>query len=199
MTELELRKLKRTEFLEMLLEQTREKEQLMEEVDQLKKRLEDREIRIDKAGSIAQAAFEMNGVLEAAQAAAQQYLDNIKLLSDRQESICEKKEKEVFDRCAAREQTTYERCDLMKEETEKSCAELEQSTKARCEAREQETETRCLEREKECEKRCAAMTSKAEEDVENKWKDLSERLEEFYEAHVGLRDLLTATGGILRD
>lgn len=221
MTELELRKLKRTELLEMLLEQTKEKERLAEEVEDLKAKLADREIRIDKAGTIAQAAFEMNGVLEAAQAAAQQYLDNVKLLAERQESICQKKEKEVADRCAAQEQTTHERCTLLKNETETSCAQLKQTTEEQCQSRETECEVKCRKREQECElkcqtrereceeqcqsrekeseARCIAMDRKAEADVEARWQDLSTRLEEFYNAHVGLRDLLTATGGILRE
>lgn len=199
MTELELRKLKRTELLEMLLEQTKEKERLAGEVAKLKEQLEDRQIRIDKAGTIAQASFELNGVFEAAEAAAQQYLENIKLLNDRQETICAIKEKEVADRCAAQEQMTHERCSLMKAETEKSCAELERNTKAKCEAQERATEAKCIAREKESEEKCIAMNRKAEEDVEAKWIDLSTRLEEFYKAHAGLRDLLTATGGILRE
>ena len=81
MTDVELRKLKRADLLEILVEQGQENEALKARVEELEKKLEDREIRINNAGTIAEAAFEMNGVLEATQAAAQQYLDNIKLLS----------------------------------------------------------------------------------------------------------------------
>ena len=166
MTDAELRKLKRTDLLEMLVEQGKENEALKAKVAELEAKLSDREIRIEEAGTLAQAAFEMNGVLEAAQAAANQYLDNIKMLNERQESICARKETETKDKCAAMEQATKERCELMKEETKNQCEQMKQ---------------------------------KAEADVEAKWDDLSARLEQFYNAHEGLRDLITASGAIQRD
>ena len=49
---------------------------------------------IDDAGSIAEAALQVNGVFEAAQKACEQYIDNIKNLSKRQEVICDQKMKE---------------------------------------------------------------------------------------------------------
>ena len=210
MTEVELRKLKRTELLELLLVQTKEKERLQQEVTNLKNQLNSRELKINKAGTLAEAAFEMNGVLEAAQAAAQQYLDNIKSLSDRQEHICATKEKEIEARCIAKEQAVHERCSLMKQETEYACRELESTTKARCEemeakiidrcnSLEAEMKEKCASMEQETVEKCAAMTQKAHADVENRWADLCTRLEAFYNAHAGLRDLLTANGGILRD
>ena len=166
MTDAELRKLKRTDLLEILVEQGKENEALKAKVAELEAKLSDREIRIEEAGTLAQAAFEMNGVLEAAQAAANQYLDKIKKLNERQESICARKETETKDKCAAMEQATKERCELMKEETKNQCEQMKQ---------------------------------KAEADVEAKWDDLSARLEQFYNAHEGLRDLITASGAIQRD
>lgn len=89
-----LRKLKRAELLELLIEQGKENERLRGELEELKKRLEDKEILLDRAGTIAEAAFQMNGVLEAAEAAAQQYLDNLKRLNERQEQLCAQRERE---------------------------------------------------------------------------------------------------------
>ena len=188
MTDAELRKLKRTDLLEMLVEQGKENEALKAKVAELEAKLSDREIRIEEAGTLAQAAFEMNGVLEAAQAAANQYLDNIKMLNERQESICARKETETKDKCAAMEQATKERCELMKEETKNQCEQLKQ-----------QTEEECAKREQEAEERCIALDKKAEADVEARWEDLSARLEQFYNAHEGLRDLITASGAIQRD
>ena len=48
--------------------------------------LESRRIELSEAGSIAEAALKLNGVFEAAQRAADQYLYNIRLLSGRNES-----------------------------------------------------------------------------------------------------------------
>lgn len=232
MGEIDLRRLKRDELLEMLLEQSRESERLRGQVEALQKKLDDREIRLEKAGTIAEAAFELNGVLDAAQAAAAQYLDNLRQLSERQEvscvqlekeskeksekllseteRICENKEKITADRCAAMEQAMQERCLLMKEEAVKSCNELKQTTQQECSAQRQETENDCAvlrrktreeceAREREAEERCAALDKKAEQDVESRWDELSRRLEEFYRAHEGLRELLNASGGIQRE
>lgn len=77
MTDRELRKLNRRELLELLVEQERELEHLQEMLREAEERTQSREIRISEAGSIAEAALMLNGVFEAAQAAADQYLDNI--------------------------------------------------------------------------------------------------------------------------
>ena len=78
MTEKELHKLKRGELLEMMLAQSREIDTLRAKVRELEVKLADREIRIQESGSIAEAALRLNGIFEAAQAAADQYLENVK-------------------------------------------------------------------------------------------------------------------------
>lgn len=80
MTDKELRKLGRADLLEMLLELTRQNEALRGELEAARAEKEKREIQISQAGSIAEAALQLNGVFEAAQAAAEQYLENIKRL-----------------------------------------------------------------------------------------------------------------------
>lgn len=78
MTEKELRRLSRMDLLEMLLEQSKEVEWLRAELETVKKQLEDRRIMEQEAGSIAEAALRLNKVFEAAQQAADQYLENIR-------------------------------------------------------------------------------------------------------------------------
>ena len=80
MTEKELHKLKRAELLEMMLAQSREIEVLRARIEELETKLADREIRIRESGSIAEAALKLNGIFEAAQAASDQYLENIRRL-----------------------------------------------------------------------------------------------------------------------
>ena len=72
-----LKKLSRQELLEMLIESERHVEQLEKELEETRKQLEDRKIQIENAGSIAEAALKLNGIFEAAQAAADQYLENL--------------------------------------------------------------------------------------------------------------------------
>ncbi len=81
MTDKELKKLRRGELLEILVAQQRENESLKKHIKKLEAEVQDRRIVLEQAGSIAEAALQLNGVFEAAQAAAQQYLDNIQRLS----------------------------------------------------------------------------------------------------------------------
>ena len=109
MTEKDLRKLSRAELLEMLLAQSQENEELHgklkeaeEKQKELEELLEDRRITIENAGSLAEASLQLNGVFEAAQKACDQYAENIRELSMRQERIC-----------AQMEQVTKLKCDRM--------------------------------------------------------------------------------------
>ena len=99
MTDKELRRLSRSELLEMLIAQTEENDRLKIRLEQAEAQLRDRRISIDKAGSLAEAALSLNGVFQAAEAAAQQYLENIQRISGQQDAICrsmkEKAEKET--------------------------------------------------------------------------------------------------------
>lgn len=82
MTDKELRKLKRTDLLELLIEQSKEVESLKKRIEELEAELADRRLLIYKSGSIAEAALKLNGVFEAAEAAAQEYLENIRRISE---------------------------------------------------------------------------------------------------------------------
>lgn len=99
MTERELRRLSRADLLELLLAQRRENEQLRCILDQTQAQLADRTIKIDNAGSIAEASLQLSGIFNAAQDSCQYYLDNIKLLSERQSQICQQMEQETKEKC----------------------------------------------------------------------------------------------------
>ena len=88
MTDKELRKLGRSELLEMLVAATEENEKLKSRLEQAENQLRDRSIAIGQAGSIAEAALKLNGVFQAAEDAAQQYLENVQRLSSQQDAIC---------------------------------------------------------------------------------------------------------------
>ncbi len=87
MTDKELRKLSRSDLLELLISQTEENRVLKSRVDQMQDQLLDRRIAVDKAGSIAEASLQLNGVFQAAEKAAQQYLENIQRMSEEQDTI----------------------------------------------------------------------------------------------------------------
>lgn len=88
MTDKKLKKLSRQELLELLLEQTREVERLRGELEKAEAVIEERRIKVDSSGSIAEAALKINEVMEAAQAAAAQYLENIEMMEKEAEAKC---------------------------------------------------------------------------------------------------------------
>jgi hypothetical protein len=78
-----LRHLRKVELIEMLLTQTKRVEDLEKEVSELKARLEDRQILLNETGDLATASLQINGFFEAAQRAADQYIENARQLSER--------------------------------------------------------------------------------------------------------------------
>lgn len=78
----EIKNLSRRELLEMLIEQGKENDRLKELLKEADSRLEDRELRVSQTGTMAEAALALNGVFAAADAAAKQYLENIRKISD---------------------------------------------------------------------------------------------------------------------
>ncbi len=78
MTDKELRRLSKSDLLDIIYELQKSEKKLAEKNRELEERLASKELKISSAGSIAEAAFAVNGVIEAVQAAADQYLDQIK-------------------------------------------------------------------------------------------------------------------------
>ena len=77
MADRELRHMRRTELVEIIFALKQSEDQLKAENADLTAKLEQRQIHLDSAGSIAQAALELNHVFEAAQAAADDYLASV--------------------------------------------------------------------------------------------------------------------------
>ena len=95
MNEYNLKKLSRADLLQILVDQGEELEAVKKQLKETEARLHQKQLEIEEAGSIAEASLRLNGVFEAAQAACQQYMDNIESLSDRQKAICERRKKQM--------------------------------------------------------------------------------------------------------
>ena len=76
----QLQKLRRGDLLQLLLEVERENERLAQENQELKDQLASKELAIREAGTLADAAVRLNGVMQAVQAAAEMYLHNVREL-----------------------------------------------------------------------------------------------------------------------
>ena len=169
MTDEELRKLKRADLLELLVAQGKENEALQEKLRQAEAALWDRQIQLDEAGNIAEAALRLSGVFEAAQKASDQYLESIR-----------KKHEETESRCTQLEETSRARAE-----------QLEQESKAQADRLVAEAEEKARALTAETEAKCRAMVAQAEAETREFWDMVSQRLEHFYAEHAGLRELLS--------
>ena len=82
MDDKEFRKLHREDLIEIIYQYQRREQRLTQENELLKNQLKEKAITIQEAGSIANAALALNGVFEAAQKAADQYLLSLKALHE---------------------------------------------------------------------------------------------------------------------
>jgi hypothetical protein len=131
MTDKEMRKLSRADLLELLIEQSQEVQQLRTWLQQAEEKLASRHLELCDAGSIAEAALRVNGVFEAADAAAAQYLENIRNLSQKQEEICLQMERECREKIRQQLAQTEAKCAAMEAETKAKCDEMIANAKAK--------------------------------------------------------------------
>jgi len=82
MTDKELRKLRRDDLLQILINQQKQIDDLNAQLEQGKQALANRDLAIQESGSLAEAALKMNGVFEAAQTAADDYLQQMRKRAD---------------------------------------------------------------------------------------------------------------------
>ena len=130
MTEKDLRKLRRADLLEMLVEQARRFEALQKELEETKKELNARKISISETGSMAEAALKVSGVFDDAQDAAKVYLENIRQRAEEQERVSAELEAESKRKAEQLLIATAKKCRTMEEETAKKClAMIEESKK----------------------------------------------------------------------
>ncbi|MCD8090051.1 MAG: DNA repair protein [Clostridiales bacterium] len=80
--EKELRRMNRTELIEIIYVLQQNEKTLRQENEELKEKLKEKTIRIAEAGSIAEAALSLNRIFEDAQAAAEQYLHSVKEMTE---------------------------------------------------------------------------------------------------------------------
>ncbi len=144
MTDKEVKKLKRTELLEMLIEQTEENEKLKSANEALREQLAQRTITLENAGSIAEAALQVTKIFSEAQDSADRYLESIRAKEAAMEQTLAQREKESADKCAAVEREVRARCEKTVEEAKSRCEELEKRTKKKCEQMLEEAKRECI-------------------------------------------------------
>ena len=125
MTDKELKRLSRVELIDIIYELQKQKEAADAQVVQLQDQLNTRELHIAEAGSIAEAAISVNGVFEAAQAAADQYLLSIKAATANMTEKMEAAEKQRQSILQAAEQQARETLRAAEQQAQKVVADAD--------------------------------------------------------------------------
>lgn len=114
MTDKEFRRLNRRELLKLLLAQSKEVERLKKQLQQANEQLESRTLLVREAGSIAEAAVRVNQIFETAQKTADQYLESVYAMAEKQsaDSVVADAQR----KCEAMYQDTKRQCDEMLEQ-----------------------------------------------------------------------------------
>ena len=108
----ELRKFSKKELLEILLSQAKRIEELENELNKTKKKLDSKKIIIEDSGSLAEASLKLNHIFEVAEESANQYLFNVK-------EKCKKIEIDTKKEIAKMLEDTERTCQKKKEDTER--------------------------------------------------------------------------------
>jgi cell division septum initiation protein DivIVA len=114
MTDKEFKRLSRSQLIDIIYQLQLKQKELIEENLMLKEELADKRIRLRKAGNIAEASLSIHKVLEAAQEAAAQYLEEVRVLRAETEAACRamlenaKQEADTIIEHAERYHTSYD-------------------------------------------------------------------------------------------
>ncbi|MCQ2491701.1 MAG: hypothetical protein MJ087_01505 [Lachnospiraceae bacterium] len=227
MTEKELRSLRRADLLEMLvtagkqLEETKaafaKKEQemiasheetvqsLQSKLAKTEEKLNERNIAIDNAGSLAEASLAINGVIAAAQNAADQYLENIKTKYATIDAQCEIREKEMMDRIAVMEAEIKQRCFAREAESQSKADKVvtEASVKAAGILQQAQDEANRILgaakiKESEIDSKCAVIEAQAKAAAQKHFDEANAKLQEVISTHEYLQSMFSGLGGLMK-
>lgn len=169
----DIRKLSRAEILELLIEQTKENEALEAAVQErelaiaeLRKQLDDRRIVLENAGSIAEASLRLNRVFEAAQAAADEYLENIRRQYNRSADAVDDAEAEIV----------HVQENMAQLPVQQESPQLVQRAQQEAQRIVQEAQKRCQMLESETAQKCEEMTQRAKRESQIYWDQVSAKL-----------------------
>jgi vacuolar-type H+-ATPase subunit H len=164
MTDKELRHLSRTDLLELLVEQTRTVETLRRQLEASNEKLEARKLSIQEAGSIADASLKINEVFEAAQRAADQYLENVR-------------------------STQYD-CDNMIAQAQSNAEQILADARMQADQMLADAQSQSAQMMEQTRQDCESMVTTAQRESAEWWERAAQDLEKFMDSKVGLRELM---------
>ena len=101
MTDKEFKRLSRAQLIEIIYQLQLQIDKLGEQTQELESELKDKRLRLSNAGNIADAALEINNCFRSAQNAAEQYLNEIKVIREKAEAERQKILKEAREEAGA--------------------------------------------------------------------------------------------------
>ena len=90
MTDREFKRLSRSQLIDIIYQLQIKQKELEDENLKLKEELADKRIRMHQAGNIAEASLAIHNVMQAAQDAASQYLEEIRIMRTETEEKCQR-------------------------------------------------------------------------------------------------------------
>ena len=90
MTDREFKRLSRSQLIDIIYQLQIKQKELEDENLKLKEELADKRIRMRQAGNIAEASLAIHNVMQAAQDAASQYLEEIRIMRTETEEKCQR-------------------------------------------------------------------------------------------------------------
>ena len=168
MTAKELKRMSRSELLQLLIDRSSEVEKLnemlaqkTEQLSQASANAESRSFSFENAGSLAEAAVAASNIINDAQKAADLYLSNIERMRKEQEAAGEKLLAEAREKAEALINEAQQKCALMEADARRRCDELRRN---------------------------------AEQDSQHNWEELSRRLDQLSDNNAELRSMLSPEG-----
>ena len=90
MTDKEFKRLSRAQLIDIIYQLQLKQDELAADNEKLKAALADRRLRIKNAGSLAEASLEIHNVVQAAQEAADHYLEEVRVMRQEAEEECQR-------------------------------------------------------------------------------------------------------------
>ena len=168
MPDRELRRMRRAELVEIILALKQTEDRLRAENAALSAQLQERQIHIENAGSIAQAALELNNVFAAAQAAADDYLHSVQAsLADTNATAANTLSQARSEAKRILEQAQAD-ADSLKAQAQQECDTMT------ADAAQKRTQT---------EADCKAMVERAEQEVQQRWQTFDRKANDLLDQY----------------
>lgn len=212
MTEKEIKKLNRQDLLILLGEQTERADQLEVKLKNAEKMLLERKLIQEQCGTMAEAALKLNNIFADADNAAAQYLEEIRVMKEKQgtlfaevEAAAQKRSEEILsgveEECLHRREEAERIVQSAQEKADKLIADAERRAQEEAQRAEEiirEAEQTALEKAKESDEIIRQAEQRAAEEIakiDAHWSEILQRIEKMESEYSWLHGILHSKAG----